>query len=76
MGVLQIPKELQAMADAFAAKRKAGTVVAKGSGFGGTGFKFDENEAVNERRHVTPPHESCRYRLTLSPIQFILAVIV
>ena len=34
------------MADSFAAKRKAGTVVAKGSGFGGTGFKFDEKEAV------------------------------
>jgi ATP-dependent RNA helicase DDX46/PRP5 len=41
-----VPKELEAMAESFSAKRKAGTVEAKGGGFGGSGFKFDESEAV------------------------------
>jgi ATP-dependent RNA helicase DDX46/PRP5 len=33
------------MASSFAAKRKAGLVNAHGSGYGGTGFKFDREEA-------------------------------
>lgn len=32
------------MADTFTAKRKAGLVQAHGSGYGGTGFKFDKHE--------------------------------
>lgn len=32
------------MADSFQAKRKAGLVQGHGSGYGGTGFKFDRNE--------------------------------
>ena len=39
-----VPKDLQVLADSFAAKRKAGTVQAHGSGYGGTGFKFDNQE--------------------------------
>jgi len=32
------------MADSFAAKRKQGLVQGHGSGYGGTGFKFDKHE--------------------------------
>lgn len=32
------------MADAFQEKRKAGLVQNHGSGYGGTGFKFDRSE--------------------------------
>ena len=32
------------MADSFEAKRKAGTAQQRGSGFGGSGFKFDASE--------------------------------
>ena len=39
-----IPKDLQALADGFAEKRKAGTVQAHGTGYGGSGFKFDTTE--------------------------------
>ena len=35
---------IQAMADAFGDKRKAGLVQGHSSGFGGTGFKFDKEE--------------------------------
>jgi len=44
-----IPKDLQALADAFNEKRKAGTVQAHGTGYGGTGFKFDTNEEEERR---------------------------
>lgn len=44
-----IPKDLQVLANAFNEKRKAGTVAAHGSGYGGSGFKFDNNEE-DERR--------------------------
>ncbi|EIE18729.1 DEAD-domain-containing protein [Coccomyxa subellipsoidea C-169] len=44
-----VPKDLQALADSFALKRKAGTVQAHGSGYGGSGFKFD-NEEEEERK--------------------------
>lgn len=39
-----IPQDLQAMADSFDSKRKAGLVQAHGSGYGGSGFKFDQEE--------------------------------
>ena len=32
------------MADGFTAKRKAGLVAGHGSGYGGSGFKFNEEE--------------------------------
>lgn len=32
------------MADGFTSKRKQGLAQAHGSGYGGTGYKFDENE--------------------------------
>ncbi|KAF8072380.1 RH42 [Scenedesmus sp. PABB004] len=39
-----VPQDLQALADSFTAKRKAGLVQGHGSGFGGSGFKFDKDE--------------------------------
>ncbi|KAI8468169.1 MAG: P-loop containing nucleoside triphosphate hydrolase protein [Monoraphidium minutum] len=39
-----IPGDLQTMADSFGEKRKAGLVQGHGSGYGGTGFKFDKTE--------------------------------
>ena len=39
-----IPDDLKAMADGFMAKVKAGTEVTHGSGYGGSGFKFNEEE--------------------------------
>ncbi|KAK9809677.1 hypothetical protein WJX73_003655 [Symbiochloris irregularis] len=39
-----IPQDLQALADGFMAKCKAGTAHVHGSGFGGSGFKFDAGE--------------------------------
>lgn len=53
-----IPKDLQALADGFAEKRKAGTVQAHGTGYGGSGFKFDtteEEERRAARKVCTPP---------------------
>ena len=44
-----IPKDLQALADAFLEKCKAGTAQAHGTGFGGTGFKFDTTEEEERR---------------------------
>ena len=54
-----IPKDLQALADGFAEKRKAGTVQAHGTGYGGSGFKFDtteEEERKAARKVCSPPH--------------------
>ncbi|WIA28105.1 hypothetical protein OEZ86_010685 [Tetradesmus obliquus] len=39
-----VPQDLQALADAFQAKRKAGLVQGHGSGYGGSGYKFDKSE--------------------------------
>lgn len=39
-----VPKDVQAMADEFTRKRKEGLVGAAGSGFGGSGFKFNQAE--------------------------------
>ncbi|GIL79866.1 hypothetical protein Vretifemale_9037 [Volvox reticuliferus] len=39
-----VPQDLQALADSFHTKHKAGLVKAHGSGYGGSGFKFDTNE--------------------------------
>lgn len=44
-----IPKDLQALADGFMEKCKAGTAQAHGTGFGGSGFKFDTNEEEERR---------------------------
>lgn len=43
-----MPQDLEALAEAFQVKRKAGTAQAHGSGFGGSGFKFD---AAEEQEH-------------------------
>ncbi len=43
-----ITQDLAALAEEFANKRKAGTAQAHGSGFGGSGFKFD---AAEDDRH-------------------------
>ncbi len=62
-----VPKDLQVLADSFAAKRKAGTVQAHGSGYGGTGFKFDnqEDEERKALRKVDPPSSCpCQHALT------------
>ncbi|KAL6755104.1 P-loop containing nucleoside triphosphate hydrolase protein, partial [Haematococcus lacustris] len=40
-----VPQDLQEMADGFIGKRKAGLVAGHGSGYGGSGFKFDAGEA-------------------------------
>lgn len=48
-----LAQDLAAMAESFGVKRKAGTAQAHGSGFGGTGFKFDKAEDdrhQNERK--------------------------
>ncbi len=47
---------LQALADGFNEKRKAGTAVAHGTGYGGSGFKFDTTEEEERRaaRKVRP----------------------
>ncbi len=39
-----VAEDLQALADSFTSKRKAGLVQAHGSGFGGSGYKFDASE--------------------------------
>ena len=44
-----IPKDLQALSDGFLEKCKAGTAQAHGTGFGGTGFKFDTTEEEERR---------------------------
>ena len=41
-----IMQDLLVMADAFGEKRRQGLVHAHGSGYGGTGFKFDAEEQV------------------------------
>lgn len=41
-------QDLEALAEGFNTKRKAGTAQAHGSGFGGSGFKFD---AAEEQEH-------------------------
>jgi len=48
-----IPADLQSMADAFSKRRAAGLVQAHGSGFGGSGYKFDsaeEDKRIAERK--------------------------
>lgn len=39
-----IPQDLKALADSFQAKVKAGSAATRGSGYGGSGYKFDEEE--------------------------------
>ena len=49
-----VPKDLKALADGFTAKVNQGTEAVHGSGYGGSGFKFneDENEARNGEKKV------------------------
>lgn len=47
---VEVPQDLQLMADHFAIKRKAGIVHAHGSGFGGSGFKFDATEEAAKKK--------------------------
>jgi len=54
-----IPYALQEMADEFQKKFKQGLVKARGSGFGGSGYKFDEeeeNEKMAARKAVMKQH--------------------
>ncbi len=48
-------QDLLTMAEAFGEKRKRGEVQAHGSGFGGSGFKFDsaEDDAKRQERKVS-----------------------
>eukprot|EP01098_Paradermamoeba_levis_P013789 TRINITY_DN6376_c0_g1_i1.p1 TRINITY_DN6376_c0_g1~~TRINITY_DN6376_c0_g1_i1.p1 ORF type:complete len:480 (+),score=168.87 TRINITY_DN6376_c0_g1_i1:61-1440(+) len=45
----EVPQDLQKMADAFLAKKMAGSVQAHGSGYGGKGYKFDEAEELKKK---------------------------
>ena len=46
----EVPYALQEMADDFGKKRDQGLVQARGSGFGGSGFKFDEEEEERKKQ--------------------------
>ncbi len=50
-----VPKDLMQLADNFNSKHARGEVQARGSGYGGSGFKFDvgEEEARNAERRVS-----------------------
>ena len=48
---------LQALADAFLAKCKAGTAHVHGSGFGGSGFKFDAGEEDLQKTQRQVSHQ-------------------
>ena len=45
-----MPDEIRTMAESFNAKVDAGQVKKLSSGFGGTGFKFDESEKTAEQK--------------------------
>lgn len=62
------------MAESFGAKRKAGTVQAHGSGFGGSGFKFnaEEDERHNNERKVRLPSASIPRKVLENPINICL----
>ena len=49
-----VPKDLMQLAESFNGKHARGEVQARGSGYGGSGFKFDvgEEEARNAERRV------------------------
>ncbi len=51
-----MPKDLATLAEGHDIKRKAGKVQAHGSGYGGSGFKFDvaEEELRNAARKARP----------------------
>jgi hypothetical protein len=68
-----VPSDLLALAESFNAKRKAGTAQAHGSGYGGSGFKFNtqEDELRKALRKVpaAPPLIgilSCHQSITLN----------
>lgn len=47
-----IPEPLQKLVESYDAKRKAGQAKKHGSGFGGSGFKFDEAEANKKKEGI------------------------
>lgn len=49
-----VPRDLMELAENFNGKRARGEAQARGSGYGGSGFKFDvgEEEARNAERRV------------------------
>ena len=53
-----VPRDLMEIADNFTAKRKRGEVQAHGSGYGGSGFKFDAEE--EELRNAERKVRACR----------------
>lgn len=66
--LMYILQDLEAMAEAFTVKRKAGTAQAHGSGFGGSGFKFD---AAEEQEHKAE-RKVCRCSLVSGLFDWIL----
>jgi hypothetical protein len=52
--VRSLPQDLKEMAEKFHEKRKAGQAYAHGSGYGGSGFKFDASEEnlVKQKKKV------------------------
>lgn len=52
-------QDLQQLADGFNNKRKQGLAQAHSSGYGGTGYKFDENEEDKRKaeRKVSRPQD-------------------
>ena len=55
------------MADSFEAKRKAGTAQQRGSGFGGSGFKFDASEDNAVKAYKKVRGKCWWWRATASP---------
>ena len=62
-----MPKDLADMAAAFAAKCKAGTAQIHGSGYGGSGFKFDsvEDDVQKASRQVSTLQKFTHFSLHL-----------
>jgi hypothetical protein len=71
-----IPGDLLALAESFGAKRKAGTAQAHGSGYGGSGFKFDtqEDEERRQARKVRALQSSISRPLPLCPCNALSAI--
>lgn len=59
--VVVFAQDLAAMAESFGVKRKAGTAQAHGSGFGGTGFKFDKAEDDRHQNERKASSSNCNF---------------
>jgi ATP-dependent RNA helicase DDX46/PRP5 len=70
-----VPGDLEALAEAFQVKRKAGTAQAHGSGFGGSGFKFD---AAEEQEHKAERKvqdlQSCRLDVCCLIVRIVVTI--